>query len=235
MEDSIKVIEKGIQEAISEYYKNGPRSNKKLIPLHSAISNQIRARLEEYGCEGSCYSLPGKEITVQGQYYKKRVDICVKKGNVVLGVVSIKFVMSNYAQNANNYFENAVGELYNMNRRGILQWYVLIAFDEIPYYDVNKEIKRYEKINKESCERYNILKQDKLLDCLSIMIVSNGKILEHPNKKPTVNEKQFEVINCYPEAFETSLTHFCSEISKRRVWLKKKEIKKVNTKVETSE
>ncbi len=40
---------------------------------------------------------PEKEVNVRGEYYDKKVDICIKdKEENVKGIVSIKFIMSNY-------------------------------------------------------------------------------------------------------------------------------------------
>ena len=46
----------------------------------------------------------GKEEKLKGRYYEKAVDIAVFKEGIECAGVAVKFVMSNYAQNANNYF-----------------------------------------------------------------------------------------------------------------------------------
>lgn len=46
-------------------------------------------------------------------YYGKNVDILVSRDGKELSVISIKYVISNYWQNAVNYFEQQVGETAN--------------------------------------------------------------------------------------------------------------------------
>jgi hypothetical protein len=59
--------------------------------------------------------------------------------------VGIKFVMSNYKQNANNYFENMLGETANIQAVGELPYAQFIIFRrETPYYQ--KDIKTPVKI-----------------------------------------------------------------------------------------
>jgi hypothetical protein len=208
---SVNYLGNALKEAIKEYYNMGPRSNRKLIPLHGTINEIIRKELKTY----ECHSLPAKEIKVKGRYYDKNVDVCIKKEDRVYGVVSVKFIMSNYSQNANNYFENLVGELYNLKSNGLVQWYILVIFDKVPYYDKKNDIRRIEKVSEDEFKRYSKLVDDKLLNCLSIITISNGELLKHPNKVEDISSidfDEFEIKNIYPRTFDTSLKHFCSEI-----------------------
>jgi hypothetical protein len=66
-----------------------------------------------------------KEATVQGKYYPKDIDIAVMKDDKAIFCLSIKFITSNYKQNANNYFENIMGETAN------------IQANQIPYVNRN--------------------------------------------------------------------------------------------------
>lgn len=208
-------LDKILQSSIKEYFTHGPRSNKKLIPIHNFIKESIEKKLD---CDNkiTCHSLPESEISVNGKYYKKKVDICVKNKNSIYGCISVKFIMSNYSQNKNNYFENLIGELYNLKKNGLIQWFILITFDDIPYYNIKNEIKKYEQITHQSSEYYNNLVRDNLLDHLTIITLSNGKSLIHPNnlqKKNDLKEDQFKIIKEYPDPFYTSLTKFCLNIN----------------------
>ncbi len=82
------------------------------------------------------YFLNGKEVQTEGEYYTKIIDVAiVKRGVKVIKkrvgfksvfyipeiemAISIKFITSNFKQNANNYFENLLGECANLRVRGI--------------------------------------------------------------------------------------------------------------------
>ena len=50
---------------------------------------------------------------------QKNLDIAVFENKKIIATVSFKFVTSNYKQNANNYFENLMGETANIRRQNI--------------------------------------------------------------------------------------------------------------------
>jgi hypothetical protein len=102
-----------------------------------------------------------KEATVEGKYYPKDIDITVLDGEKPVFCLGIKFVTSNYKQNANNYFENMMGETANIQALGGLPYAQLIILrHETPYYQKNetetpskieiindKDIAKYLKLN----------------------------------------------------------------------------------------
>jgi hypothetical protein len=80
-----------------------------------------------------------KEKTVEGKYYPKDIDITVMEGEKPVFCLGIKFVTSNYKQNANNYFENMMGETANIQAVGNLPYAQLIILrHETPYYQKNE-------------------------------------------------------------------------------------------------
>lgn len=80
-----------------------------------------------------------KELTVEGKYYPKDIDITVTKKGTPVFCLGIKFVTSNYKQNANNYFENMMGETANTQAIGNLPYAQrLILRNETPYYLKNE-------------------------------------------------------------------------------------------------
>ena len=94
------------------------RSPEKLKPLHGAIAADLSRRLGEgYHICSQGFGL-GKEFTVRGRYVPKRVDITIFKQDKVAAGVAVKFVMQNYSQNSNNYFENMLGETANIRAAG---------------------------------------------------------------------------------------------------------------------
>lgn len=228
-----------IQKAIEQYYLYGERSNKKVAVIHSHLGKLIQNELGSMYC---IKCLPDKEETVIGQYNSKAVDICIKDldGNVK-GVVSVKFIMSNYKQNSNNYFESLTGELHNLSPNyyallesiyenstevGTIQkkisdlltssyarWVVLITFDEIPYFDKEHNIVRYEHMNES--DRYSVLVNNGLLDAYTIIKCSNGKLLCHPSHKKKGSVENFQTNIPDVEKFQNDLRMFCSLVSRK--------------------
>lgn len=214
---NIYKLQTAIQYSIKQFNMKGVGSNQKVSLLHKSISEMIKEKINNKSY--SCHSLPEKEIKVSGRYYDKKVDICIKNNNIINGVVSIKFPMSNYLQNKNNYFEQLVGELTNINNltQGIKQWFILIIFDNIPYYNTKREIVKYQNMKHEDMETYKKLLDDKILDNLSIITVSNGKMLNHPERitdYDSIDYTAFKIDNVYPIQFDETLNDFVSKLNK---------------------
>ena len=91
---------------------------------------------------------------------KKKIAVC--RGNTVLGAVGFKFVMSNYKQNSNNYFENMLGETANIRCNRIPYFQVLVLLKELPYYDNSGRITRTEHINEHNLHKYIKLSEDNI-------------------------------------------------------------------------
>ena len=209
-------FEKCIQESIKIYMSTHSRSNKKLIPIHSFINKSIKKYLNT---KYKVFSLPDKEIVVNGRYNPKKVDVCIKKVNKIVGTGSIKFIMGNYQQNANNYFENCTGELVNLYKTSNTL-FVMIIFDEIPYYDSNHNIKNYHKMDKKDFIKYNKLIIDGYLNNLIIVKVSNGKFLQHPSNisnddLSTIDFTQFKILESYPDTFDNIIRQFSKNCTKQ--------------------
>lgn len=199
-------FEINIQDAIKNYFIHGSRSNKKLIPIHSYVANHLKNKTHL-----KINALPDKEINIIGKYYNKKVDICLYNDVQNYGHISIKFIMSNYSQNSNNYFESLIGELINLKINGLIQWFILIIFDEIPYFDKNGNIKYYQRFNNFS--KYQKLVDDKILDFLTIIVINNGKKLIHPSKKQEISYNNFNIIKEYPISFTETSLNFIKKIN----------------------
>ena len=75
-----------------------------------------------------------------------------------MGVVSFKFVSSNYSQNSNNYFENLLGECFNIQANGIPFCHILVMRDKIPYYNSEGDYKKPKNLKDHHLSKYfNIL------------------------------------------------------------------------------
>ena len=145
--------------AYKEYLTYGERSNKKLIPLHSFIAESLQNRLGEEFQVNSLGHGTNKEEELMGALYDKRVDIAVLKDGTQVGAIAVKFVASNYSQNANNYFENMIGETFNLRSGNIVYSQFFVLKNPIPYLGKNKTVEKIEHINND-----RILKYKKLLD-----------------------------------------------------------------------
>lgn len=145
--------------------KGGARSTKKLVPIHKFLSETI---LNKLGKSFSIKSLgigDGKEATLDGKYYLKDLDIAIFKKEKIVATVSFKFVTSNYKQNANNYFENLMGETANIRRQGVGFAHFLVLRGHTPYYSKNKgnlrgKEQKIEIINEKDLQKYIKLFKD---------------------------------------------------------------------------
>lgn len=152
-----------ISSSFNAYNKNGgARSNKKLIPIHRFLSEEI---LKKIGKSFSVKSLgigDGKEAKLEGKYYPKNLDIAIFKKDRIIATASFKFVTSNYKQNANNYFENLMGETANIKRQNVAFAHFLVLRGHPPYFSKNKGNLRGKEIKQETITEADLQKYIKL-------------------------------------------------------------------------
>ena len=150
-----------LEKSFEKYIECGTsRSTEKLKPLHGSIAKDLQEKFGEQFTVKSQGFGEGKESKIEGRYYDKKVDITVEhKGKAVAGY-AVKFVMRNYSQNSNNYFENMLGETANIRTNNIPYFQIFISFDEIPYYDKNGNFKKTEKMKKDKLNKYLMLSRD---------------------------------------------------------------------------
>ncbi len=149
-----------IAKTFKAYNESGARSNKKLIPIHKWFAKYLEHNL---GRGYSVMSLGnGGEANINGKYYPKDLDISVIKNEKVLTTISFKFVTSNYKQNANNYFENLLGETANIRRVNVGFAHFLVLRAKTPYYDKNKGNLRGNTIKIETINDHDLSKYIKL-------------------------------------------------------------------------
>lgn len=154
-----------LKDSFITYLNTGARSNEKLKILHGAISNDLQERLADD--KYSVYSLgygAGKEHKIIGRYVDKTVDITVTENNKPIAGIAIKYVMSNYSQNSNNYFENMLGETANIRSAKIPYFQIFIIPDKIPYFDQNGDISKWETVTEHNLKKYIRLSNDDV-DC----------------------------------------------------------------------
>jgi hypothetical protein len=163
---SEKSLLKAISESFQKYIKHGARSTEKLKPIHNYIADTLK---NIWGTNFTVYYMgnDSKEMTVRGKYYDKDIDITITKDDKPVMCLGIKFVTSNYKQNANNYFENMMGETANIQARKDLPYFQLIILrHQTPYYKKttqksgSKEPTKIEIIDEHDLQKYINLAYD---------------------------------------------------------------------------
>lgn len=160
-----------ISNSFKKFLETGSRSNEKLKVLHGAIASDIFEKLKrlsglsKFSGRFTVASLgfqEGKESEIPGRYIDKKVDITIidKSRNIAVAGIAVKFVMQNYSQNSNNYFENMLGETANIRCNGVPYFQIFIIPDKIPYYDKDGYIQKWECFSDINTHKYEILARD---------------------------------------------------------------------------
>lgn len=161
-------------EVMQEAYplkRDQPRSNTGLKLLHGWVQEELNSRLSpsRLGPDlknkltiSGLSEASSSEEQVKGAYYSKNVDIMISADddNEPLGIVSVKFVISNYRQNSNNYFEQGMGETANLRRRNIVYGHLFCLTNPIPYKDRSGKVTKLEKLNEGDIRKYYKLRND---------------------------------------------------------------------------
>lgn len=127
---------------------NITRSSNLLLPMHSAIAEQI----EKYGY--MTRSLKNKEYTYVGPYGNKKLDIAIFKNNKLIAAIMFKGIRSEYNKNSNNYFENMRGESQLLIDGQIPVYQVIFIPTQVKHKKTNGEI-ILEKPTLESTNNYS--------------------------------------------------------------------------------
>ena len=128
---------KAVEQSFKMYKLHGARSTEKLKPIHKFIAETL-AKIFGKNYELHFMGDENKEMTVAGKYYPKDIDITISRNKEPVFCLGIKFVTSNYKQNANNYFENMMGETANIQATQIPYAQLIILRHETPYYKKNE-------------------------------------------------------------------------------------------------
>ncbi len=150
-----------ISNSFNAFIRSGTsRSPQKLKPLHGAIARDLSEKLgKEYEIKSQGFG-NDREGTISGRYIDKKADITVKKGDRIVGGIAVKFVMQNYSQNSNNYFENMLGETANIRCNGYPYFQIFIVLDKLPYYKKDKTLSKWEKFSDHNVCKYVTLSND---------------------------------------------------------------------------
>lgn len=150
-----------IRESFKTYLSvDTSRSTAKLKTLHGHIANDVKELFgDDFTVKAQGYG-DDKEGIIEGRYYPKNVDIVVSyKGKPVAGY-AVKFVMRNYSQNSNNYFENMLGETANIRSNSIPYFQIFIIFEKVPYYKSGGDFQKYDVISNHNLHKYMMLSKD---------------------------------------------------------------------------
>jgi len=150
---------KALSQSFENYLEFGARSTEKLKPIHLFLANTLQNIFGE-GYQTHYLGENSKELTVEGKYYPKDIDITVTHNEKPIFCLGLKFVTSNYKQNANNYFEGMMGETANIQRQNIPYAQVIVLRYETPYYkkgldeQKDKKTSKIEVINQKDLSKY---------------------------------------------------------------------------------
>lgn len=188
-----------VRESYAQYHAHGARSPKKLHSLHQWVADEITSILGSgYVAQSLRTSGESGEETIEGKYYDKKVDISIaRKGGAPLAVVSVKFITSNFKQNANNYFEHLMGETANIRRAGVGFGHLMVLPAAIPYLKRGGDIATTEIIQDHHLKKYAKLGQDDNYphkpDALAIVIISLPDNLQNAEEIKLKNLDEMEV------------------------------------------
>lgn len=142
----------------NNYFLYGPRSTKKIEPIHQTIAQHLYDNKLNVHSKGIG---DNKEIKVPGKLYNKNCDITIYDNNMKPAeVIELKFITTNYKQNANNYFESLLGATSNLQRNNIKVSQFIILPQQLPYLDKNSRIKKLEIITNSDVDKYRKLMDD---------------------------------------------------------------------------
>lgn len=149
-----------MRQSYQKVLDHGVRSKEKTKVLHGWVQDEMRRELgDEYAFTGQTPDTT-REAKVSGMYYDKDVDVLIARDGQELGVISIKFVISNYWQNSVNYIEQQIGETANLRRRNIVYGNLFCVTNPIPYKNRRGEITRLERLRDHDVRRYAKLRSD---------------------------------------------------------------------------
>lgn len=150
-----------VQESYAKYNAHGARSTEKLRPLHQWVADEMQRALGSgYTIRGLRKENQGAEDKISGKYYDKNVDVCICKDATPLVVVSVKFITSNFKQNANNYFEHLMGETANIRRGNVGFGHFIVLPYRLPYLNKDRQITKIETVKTVHLQKYIKLAQD---------------------------------------------------------------------------
>ena len=188
---------KKVKESFYMYLETSSRSNKKLKILHGAITEDLKKRLgNEYVLHSLGYN-DNREVNMTGRYMDKKVDIAVEKDNKIISAIGLKFIMRNYSQNSNNYFENMLGETANIRSSGKPYFQIVIIPSKVPYFKKDGELSHIENITKKNLSKYIKLSNDNIEEFMHTPTKTLIYIIDMPEINQNYVKNEDDYINFY--------------------------------------
>lgn len=187
-----------VGNSFKKFLETGSRSNEKLKILHGAIAQDLKNRLGEGYHVQSLGIGDGKEMKLDGRYIDKAVDITILKNNKPIAGIGVKFVMQNYSQNSNNYFENMLGETANIRCANLPYFQIFIIPDKLPYYKNDGTIQKWEEFTIHNSEKYLTLSQDDIQTSIHTPTKTLLFVVHLPEINTNVTDKH-EYVSYYEE------------------------------------
>lgn len=218
LSSSPKILSETFDTKILEEYSNalskhGGRSAKKLEPVHGFLAQSLADNLsDEFVVTSKGYG-ENKEKKVAGAFNGKDCDVTISdKNGKDLSVIAVKLPTGNFKQNANNYFENMLGETANLKLADVKVAHAIFLPHKMPYYNDKGILVRIEVINDKDIDKYrkllaqkSIVKPNNLfLTVLEYGMEDSYRIGMHKSevvtsKKPSIFDQNKLATNFSPE------------------------------------
>ena len=179
-----------VGNSFKKFLETGSRSNEKLKILHGAIAKDLKERLGAGYYVQSLGIGNGKEMKLDGRYIDKVVDITILKNGKAIAGIGVKFVMQNYSQNSNNYFENMLGETANIRCANIPYFQIFIIPDKLPYYKNDGTIQKWEEFSAHNSEKYLALSKDDIQTSVHTPTKTLLFVVHLPEINETITKKE---------------------------------------------
>ncbi len=196
----------GLNECMRLYFENGPRSSKKTDHLNNMIIEYLGVYFSNLHNIDDYSLITEHNLQCANFSEKKKCDIVVCYKNAPYIVFPLKFVMTSYLKNRNNYFENITGEVYLLKQANPDLKIVPINFilDKIPNLTNDKKIKNFELITHEnSFNVYStLIKSGIIYDIYNVVIKTEHvcQIGDKYDRPPLItdiieNKSLYDIIN----------------------------------------
>lgn len=190
-----------VGNSFKKFLETGSRSNEKLKILHGAIAKDLKERLGNGYWVQSLGVGNGKEMKIDGRYIDKAVDITILKGKETIAGIGVKFVMQNYSQNSNNYFENMLGETANIRCAKIPYFQIFIIPDKLPYYKNDGTFQKWEEFTSHNSAKYLTLSKDDIQTSIHTPTKTLLFVIHLPEITNKIKNKK-EYVSFYSECDE---------------------------------
>ena len=176
-------IENVLLICLDNIIKYSKRSNKRIIPLHTFLGNNISKNIKY-------------EVKLKGLFNDKNVDLY---SDYIKTAYEVKLIVCNYKQNSNNYFENMIGATINLKQNGYRVVQLVFIPKYLPHFNKEGILKSIEYISDRDIQKYEKLMRkrnycpDNLLLC--VFDTGNEEYLKNNIDNKLNNNELYESYN----------------------------------------